>query len=147
MKTKTFILIVLFLPLLAIAETSGTGTDTGTAQGNYEGFEGAAQAMGHFFTDIWTFLDDDVPNFFERALAFIIEKVTLMRIAAELEAMKLAWSVSKAILENFQVASKIANAANALPQDVKAALVDMRFFDGLNIVIQALVARYVLRFI
>lgn len=145
MKTKTFILIVLFLPLLSIAETSGT--DTGTAQGNYEGFEGAAQAMGHFFTDIWTFLDDDVPNFFERALAFIIEKITLMRIAAELEAMKLAWSVSKAILENFQVASKIANAANALPQDVKAALVDMRFFDGLNIIIQALVARYVLRFI
>ena len=145
MKTKTFILIVLFLPLLAIAETSGT--DTGTAQGNYEGFEGAAQAMGHFFTDIWTFLDDDVPNFFERALAFTIEKITLMRIAAELEAMKLAWSVSKAILENFQVASKIANAANALPQDVKAALVDMRFFDGLNIIIQALVARYVLRFI
>ena len=144
MKTKTFILIVLLLPLLAIAETSGT--DTGTAQGNYEGFEGAAQAMGHFFTDIWTFLDDDVPSFFERALAFIIEKITLMRIAAELEAMKLAWSVSKAILENFQVASKIANAANALPQDVKAALVDMRFFDGLNIVIQALVARYVMRF-
>ena len=144
MKTKTFILIVLLLPLLAIAETSGT--DTGTAQGNYEGFEGAAQAIGHFFTDIWTFLDDDVPSFFERALAFIIEKITLMRIAAELEAMKLAWSVSKAILENFQVASKIANAANALPQDVKAALVDMRFFDGLNIVIQALVARYVMRF-
>lgn len=147
MKTKTLILIVLLLPLVAIAETSGGDAGGGATSGSYEGFEGAAKAMGHFFTDIWSFLDDDVPNFFKRALAYIIEKITLMRIAAELEAIKLAWSVSKAILENFQVASKIANAANALPQDVKAALVDMRFFDGLNIIIQALVARFVLRFL
>ena len=111
------------------------------------GLANFAQKVGDYFTDIWSFLDDDVPSFFERALAYIVEKWTLMRIAAELEAIKLAWSVAKTILENFQIASKVTSASNALPQDVKAALVDMRFFDGVNIIIQALVARYVLRFI
>lgn len=136
MKIKTFILITLFLPFLVLAEPA-----------NYDGFEGAANAMADFFTDIWKFLDDDVPNFFERMVAYVIEKITLMRIAAQLEAIKLAWSVAKAIMENFQLASKVLSAANGLPQDVKAALVDMRFFDGFNIIIQALLARYVMRFI
>ncbi|KKK96221.1 hypothetical protein LCGC14_2664920, partial [marine sediment metagenome] len=106
-----------------------------------------ANAIGDFFSDIWSFLDDDVPNFFERMLAYVVEKITLMKIAAQLEALKLAWSVAKTIMENFQLASKVLSAANGLPQDVKAALVDMRFFDGFNIIIQALLARYVMRFI
>ncbi|MFK3869620.1 DUF2523 family protein [Pseudoalteromonas rhizosphaerae] len=135
MKTKIFILITLFLPFFALAEAS-----------TYNGFEGAATAMANFFTDIWTFLDDDVPNFFERMILYVIEKITLIRIAAELEGLKLSWSVAKAVMENFQLASKVLSAANGLPQDVKAALVDMRFFDGLNIIIQALLARYVMRF-
>lgn len=149
MKTKTFIFFALILPCIVLAETTGTDTGGGTggANGNYEGFEGAAQAMGHFFTDVWAFLDEDLPNFFKRALAYIIEKITLMLITIELESIKLAWSVAESILENFQIGSKLASAANGLPQDVKAALVDMRFFDALNIIIQALVARYVMRFI
>ncbi|HEA17629.1 MAG TPA: DUF2523 domain-containing protein [Pseudoalteromonas prydzensis] len=136
MKTKIFILITFFLPLFVLATPT-----------NYEGFEGTANAIGDFFSDIWSFLDDDVPNFFERMLAYVVEKITLMKIAAQLEALKLAWSVAKTIMENFQLASKVLSAANGLPQDVKAALVDMRFFDGFNIIIQALLARYVMRFI
>lgn len=136
MKTKCLILFLFFIPALAFA-----------SQTTYDGFGGAAQAMGDFFTDIWAFLDDDVPSFFERALAFIIEKITLIKIAAQIEAMKLAWSVAKAIMENFQVASKITSAVNALPQDVRAAIADMRILDGVNIIIQAYVSRYVLRFL
>ncbi|MDN3380980.1 MULTISPECIES: DUF2523 family protein [unclassified Pseudoalteromonas] len=149
MKTKTFILILLILPCIVLAEASGTdtGAGTGAASGNYEGFEGAAQAMGDFFTDVWTFLDEDLPNFFKRAVAYIIEKIMLMLITIQFESMKLAWSIAESILENFQIASKIASAASGLPQDIKAALVDLRFFDALNIIIQALVARYVMRFI
>ena len=61
--------------------------------------------------------------------------------------MKLAWTVAKAVFENFQIGSKLANAATALPRDVQAAIVDMRLFDGLNIVINAFIARYVMRFL
>lgn len=136
MKVKLLILFLLILPVIAFANES-----------SYDGFEGAAKAMGDFFSDIWAFFDDDVPNFLERALTFILEKITLFVISAQIEAMKLAWAVSKSILDNFQIATKIANAVNALPQDVQAAISDMRILDGVNIIIQAFVARYVLRFL
>lgn len=111
------------------------------------GAQGAATVASNFISDIWDFFDKDVPEFFQRALAYIIKQVVLFQINAQIEAIKLAWSVSKEILESFQIASKIASTANALPQDVKAALVDLRFFDALNIIVQAFIARYVLRFL
>lgn len=64
----------------------------------------------------------------------------------EIQTMKLAWTTAKAIMENFQIASKLASAISVLPQDVKGGLVDLRILDGVNIVLQAYVARYVLRF-
>ncbi|WP_064435452.1 DUF2523 family protein [Pseudoalteromonas neustonica] len=134
MKSKIILLILFFSPFFVLANEPS-------------GIAGFAQNAGDFFTDIWTFFDNDVPNFFQRALNYIIEKIVLFKINAQIESLKFAWSVAKSILDNFQVASKIASAASALPQDVKAALVDMRLFDGVNIIIQALVARYVLRFL
>ncbi len=134
MKLKITFLLFLVFPFFALATT-------------YQGMPAIFQSFGDFVTDIWSFLDNDVPNFFERALAYIIEKITLMRIAAQIEAMKLAWSVSRAIMENFQIASKLTSAVNGLPQDLRAAISDMRIMDGLNLVIQSLVARYVLRFV
>lgn len=136
MKLKLFILFVFLSPIYVFADET-----------TYQNVGGAAQAMGDFFSDIWAFFDDDVPNFFERTLAYIIEKITLFKIAAQIEVMKLAWSVAKAIMENFQIASKLTSAVNGLPQDLRAAISDMRIMDGLNLIIQALVARYVLRFV
>ena len=113
----------------------------------YQDTAGAAKSMGDYFTDFWDFFDNDVPNFFQRTLNYIIEKIVLFKINAQIESMKLAWTVAKAVFENFQIGSKLANAATALPRDVQAAIVDMRLFDGLNIVINAFIARYVMRFL
>lgn len=129
---KFLFFIFLFIPFFSFADT-------------YTGFSGAAKAAADFYTDVWTFLDNDVPSFFERMVAYLIEQFTYIRIAAQLESMKVAWGVSKAIMENFQIASKVASAADSLPSDVKTALVQSRVFDGFNIVIQALIARYVMR--
>ena len=132
---KILILLIFFLlPLFTFADT-------------YESAAGAAKSFGDYITDFWDFFDNDVPSFFDRALAFIVEKVTLIRITMEIQTMKLAWTTAKAIMENFQIASKLASAISVLPQDVKGALVDLRILDGVNIVLQAYVARYVLRFL
>lgn len=134
MIKQTFILILFLFPALVFAD-------------NYEGVSGAAKSFGDYVTDFWSFFDDDVPSFFQRATSYVLEKLILMKINFELGSMKLAWTVAKSVMENFQVASKVASAANALPQDVKAALVDMRLFDGVNVIVQAYIARYVLRFL
>ncbi|MGO2331044.1 MAG: DUF2523 family protein [Pseudoalteromonas nigrifaciens] len=134
MIKHTFILILFLFPAFVFAD-------------NYEGVAGAAKSFGDYVTDFWSFFDDDVPSFFQRATSYVLEKLILMKINFELGSMKLAWTVAKSVMENFQVASKVASAANALPQDVKAALVDMRLFDGVNVIVQAYIARYVLRFL
>jgi len=131
---KYFILFLLLTPLFVSADT-------------YQDTAGVAKSMGDYFTDFWDFFDNDVPNFFQRTLNYIIEKIVLFKINAQIESMKLAWTVAKAVFENFQIGSKLANAATALPRDVQAAIVDMRLFDGLNIVINAFIARYVMRFL
>ena len=139
MIKKIILLTLIFSPFLALA--------TPVPEEAGKGVQAAANVASNFIEDIWSFFDDDVPNFFKRALIYILEKITLFKISAQIEAMKLAWSVSKSVMESFQIGSKLASAASALPQDVKGALVDMRLFDGLNIIIQAFIARYVLRFI
>lgn len=131
---KYLFIFLLLTPFFVLADT-------------YQDTAGVAKSLGDYFTDFWDFFDNDVPNFFQRALAYITEKIVLFKINAQIESMKLAWTVAKSIFENFQIGSKLANAASALPQDVKAAIVDMRLFDGLNIVINAYIARYVMRFL
>ncbi|MDP2563760.1 DUF2523 family protein [Pseudoalteromonas marina] len=140
MIKKTIFLILAFSPFFVMATT------TTPTEGALSGAQGAATVAGNFLSDFWDFFDNDVPNFFERALSYVFEKIVLFKINAQIESMKLAWSISKNIIESFQVGSKIASAASGLPQDVKAALVDLRLFDGLNIIVQAFIARYVMRF-
>ena len=150
MIKKIIFLILVFAPFLVLAAESPVATEpaqAAQAAQSGQGIQAAADVASNFIEDIWSFFDDDLPDFFKRALVYILEKITLFKISAQIEAMKLAWSVSKSVIESFQIGSKLASAASALPQDVKGALVDMRLFDGLNIIIQAFIARYILRFI
>ncbi|CAM4441526.1 DUF2523 family protein [Pseudoalteromonas maricaloris] len=130
----TFIIVLFLLPTLAIAD-------------DYEGYEGLFNFINDFATDIWEFWDTDVPEFITRFFAWFVEYATLIKLKIEFETIKFSWEVSKNIIENFQIGSRITSAASALPNDVRAALVDMRAFDALNVIIQALVTRYVMRFL
>ncbi|WP_105171387.1 DUF2523 family protein [Pseudoalteromonas sp. T1lg24] len=133
MKTKTLLLIMLFLPLFVLADT-------------YTGEQGVAQMHGDFITDLWSYFESDVPNFIQRMYSYYIEYITIGYIAVKIEMVKLSWSVAERILENYDIASRIISQAESLPQDVKAMLIDIRFFDGLNFIIQAGVSRFVMRF-
>lgn len=127
---------MLFIPSLAFANIPV-----------YEGISGLAEAIGNFFTDIWNFLLADLPSFFNRAMQWFFLELSLFMINAEIESIKFAWSIAKSVMEGFQISSKITAASSALPPDVQAAVVDMRLFDAVNIIIQAYISRYVLRFL
>ena len=133
MKTKILLLIMLYLPLFVMADT-------------YTGEQGVAQMHGDFITDLWSYFESDVPNFIQRMYSYYIEYITIGYIAVKIEMVKLSWSVAERILENYDIASRIIAQAESLPQDVKAMLIDIRFFDGLNFIIQAGGSRCVMRF-
>jgi hypothetical protein len=130
---KFLISILLFLPFLVLADT-------------YQNDAGAAQMAGDFFTDIWTFLDTDLPDFLVRMWAFIVVKYFEITLYAKIELLKLAWSVSKQILENYQIVSKITAKFNLLPPDIRQAIVDMRLLDAVSIIVNAYLTRFVMRF-
>jgi hypothetical protein len=68
-----------------------------------------------------------------------------LKLFAYLEALKFSWVVGKQILLDFNIMSQITAQINLLPQDVRQALVDMRIFDGLNILLNAFMTRFIMR--
>ncbi|KZN58737.1 hypothetical protein N473_04700 [Pseudoalteromonas luteoviolacea CPMOR-1] len=138
MKRYVFICSGLIIFMLYMSTASAT---------QYTGLDGWLDLISDFITDFWAFFDTDFPEFVIRFYAWAIEWATLLKLKLELQSIQFAWLVAKQILENFQVGSRIAAAASALPVDMQSALMDMRIFDGFNLIINAYVTRYVMRFI
>lgn len=132
---KKSILFLLFtLPLFAFAES-------------YQGEAGTAQMAGDFFTDFWDLMTNDVPSVAQRFWAWIVIKAVEIKLYITLETIKFSWGVAKAILENFQVASRITAQINNLSPDIRQFFIDTKFVDALMVVINAHATRYVMRFL
>jgi len=133
MKKILFLLFV-FVPFLAVGDT-------------YQDAAGASQMVADSFSEMWTFFFDDVPSMFQRATGWIIVWLVKAKIYAQLELMKYSWGVAKVIIADLNIMSQITSQMSLLPQDVRQALVDMRLFDGINLLFQAIMTRFVMRFI
>lgn len=110
----------------------------------YQNTGGAFQMISDYFKTFQDLVFNDVPNMLQRFTAYVIELVIQAKLAAQLYAIEFAWGVAKQLLLNIGIMSEITAQIGALNQDVKQALVDMRLFDGLNIVLTAHMTRYVL---
>ena len=129
---KVTLFILLLIPMFAFADS-------------YQNDEGALQMAGDFFTDFWELMTGDVPSSIQRFWAWAVVKAVEIKLYLTLETMKFSWGVAKAILENFQVASRITAQINQLNPDIRMALIDMKVVDSLMVVINAHVTRYVMR--
>lgn len=129
------ILFVLFLfPFLAFGDT-------------YTDVAGASQMVADSFSDLWTFFFDDVPSMFQRLTGWAIVWMVKAKIYVQLELMKYSWTVAKVIIADLNIMSQITAQMSLLPQDVRQAFVDMRLFDGLNLMFQAYMTKFVMNFI
>jgi hypothetical protein len=110
----------------------------------YQDTGGAFQMISDYFQTFQDLVFNDVPNMLQRFTAYVIELAVKVKLAIQLAAIEFAWGVAKQMLLNIGIMSEITAQVGALNQDVKQALVDMRLFDGLNIVLTAHMTRYVL---
>ena len=133
MKKLIFILLV-FMPCFAFAETYA---DTG----------GFFQMIGDFFNGIWDFFFVDIPNLIQRALAYFIIWYTKASLYAQFEFMKYSWGVAEIIIQDLNIMSLITAQMTLLPLDVRQAFVDMRFFDGVNLLLNAYMTKFVMNFL
>jgi len=131
---KLFFALFVFLPFVAFA-------------GTYDSLAGASQMIADSFDNIYTYLFDDVPSMFQRATAWFIVWAVKAKIYAQLELMKYSWTVAKIIISDLNIMSQITSQMSLLPVDVRQAFVDMRLFDGVNLLFHAFMTKFVMRFI
>lgn len=129
---KLLFISLLFLPFLVLADT-------------YEDAAGASQMVADGFGDLWTYFFEDVPSLLQRIFNFVYEKAFEIKLYFTQMALIASWTIAKEIIESFQIMSSITSSISGLPIDVRQALVDMRLFDALNLLLQAQVTRFVLR--
>lgn len=131
---KKIFLLLLIVPAAAAADT-------------YQDAAGTSQMLADSITDFWDFTYSDWVQMVQRFYAWALVWFVKAKLYAELESMKFAWGVAKIIIEDLQIMSQITAQMSALPVDVRQALVDMRVFDGINILLNAYVTKFVLRII
>lgn len=124
----------IFVPFLALGDT-------------YQDIGGASQMVADSFDEMWTYFFDDIPTLFQRATGWFIVWSVKAKIYMQLELMQYSWGVAKVIIADLNIMSQITAKMALLPQDVKQALVDMRLFDGINLLFQAFMTRFVMRFL
>lgn len=126
---------LLILPMVVFAQDAGA---------TYKDEAGTSQMIADSFKELWSYFFDDVPSMMERFFAWAIIWLVKAKIYLQLESMKFAWGVAKVIIADLNIMSQITAQMGALPPDVRQALVDMRLFDAINLVLQAYVTKFVM---
>jgi len=133
MKNIIFCLF-LFLPFMALGDT-------------YQDAGGASQMVADSFGEMWDFFFDDVPSMLQRLTGWLIVWVVKAKLYFQLEIIQYSWGVAKVIIADLNIMSQITAQMSLLPQDVRQACVDMRFFDGMNLLLNAYMTKFVMNFI
>ncbi len=92
-------------------------------------------------------ITEEVPGLFHRFTAWGIEFYTLCVITAKLEMLKFAYLVAKQITTDINLSGYLLSSLSQLPSGVRWALEKMNFVNGLNLIINAYITRFVLNFL
>lgn len=91
-------------------------------------------------------ITEEVPGLFHRFTAWGIEFYTLCVITAKLEMLKFAYLVAKQITTDINLSGYLLSSISQLPSSVRWALEQLNFVNGLNLIINAYITRFVLNF-
>jgi len=104
-------------------------------------------SVGSIFESIWTFISVDIPHFFERLLAYIIKYVVLLKFNTLIHTTEFAYSIATEVLNTLNITQVINSSIGRLDSDIAQTLIDVRFFDGAQLIIEACLTRYILNMV
>jgi hypothetical protein len=132
MKKIIFIAFILLFPTFALADTG----------------------IGNFFSwltgigdDFWTLITVKTPTLFDRFWAYLLEWLILAKIYMWISAAKISWGVASVIIADLALGSQLNSLMGFLPNDVQAALVQLKLLDAIEMIIQAFIARFAMSII
>ncbi|MCU8094257.1 DUF2523 domain-containing protein [Shewanella sp. SM20] len=110
-----------------------------------DGISGFAQDVKDFFSDIWAFFTEAIPDMFYRLGAWLVEAIVYVKVVMMYQSMMFSWNIAKVILEDLQVSQLLMSALGGLPPSLRAFITDCRIVDGINVVLNAYATRFVMR--
>jgi len=101
-------------------------------------------AIGEIMESIWVFFTVDIPHFINRLFVYLVKFFVFLKFNALIASTEFAYSVAKLMLEQLTLSDVINNSIGNLNSDIVQTLIDVNFFSGAQLIIEAFVTRYVL---
>jgi len=131
---KKYFYSSLVLAVLIFGFSNNASADSGLG-----GFFSYVSGLGE---DVWNLATVSTPNMIERMFAYLLQWYITVEFYLLKQALEFSWQISGVVLEDLALGSKLNNAISFLPNDVQAALVQMRILDGIELLLQAYVTRF-----
>jgi ABC-type bacteriocin/lantibiotic exporter with double-glycine peptidase domain len=101
--------------------------------------------MIEFFNEVLAFLDNGIYQFFVDLVAWVLIKVAVFQLQAQLASLVFAWDVASSIIQQLDITTEIQNALSILPPQVQQNLYFFNVVEGINLVLNAAATRFVMR--
>ncbi|ASI23393.1 TPA: DUF2523 domain-containing protein [Aeromonas salmonicida] len=126
MRNLLFILIM-FIPSIALAD-----------DGSFLDY------VGNRINDIHYTITQEIPSVFHRFVAWGIEYYSLAVITVKLQTIEFAYLVAKQIATDINISAYLVSSISQMPSGVRWALQELGFANGLNLLINAYITRFVM---
>ena len=127
------LLILLFLILISFSSMAADN----------QGFSGFFTAIGLFFNDIYEFITVIIPRKITEFIFWIKLYLLYYKFYSMLEVLRFSHDLAITFFHQLNISEVIEVATSNLPPDLQKAALDMRVFDSLNLLIEALITRFV----
>lgn len=99
-----------------------------------------------FFDDVYEFIFEGIYDFVMGAIIWLIARIFILYIDANIWMIGFAWSIAQEIIEGLSFSDFLNSSLDALPLATKQALVFFKIPEALNMLASALATRIVLKF-
>lgn len=104
------------------------------------GFFGAVEL---FFNDIIYFFTDVIPRKITEFIFWVKLYIAYTKFYLMIETLRFSYEIALSFIEQMNINEVIDVAVSNLPPDLRKAAVEMRVFDALSLLIEALITRFV----
>lgn len=94
--------------------------------------------------DLHYAITEEVPGIFHRFVAWGVEYYTLAMLTAKLHMIKFAYLVAKQIATDINISAYLMSSISQMPEGVRWALQELGFANGLNLLINVYITRFVM---
>lgn len=102
--------------------------------------------MIEFINEMYAWVTHGIYDFVIEVYAWIVIKISIFQIKASIASMQFAWDVSKEIFTQLNISGEMQSVLNSLPADLVNKLNFFNVINGINLLINAVITRFVMRF-